>query len=284
MSGVLLRPIIGEPVLKIETDGKKILCIADLHLGLEVTFIEKGIGLTPQNEKILEKTISLIKREEPHELILLGDVKHNIPLNTVIEAVGVPRFLSELKKNVQVTIVPGNHDTGLKALLTKGINLEKASGTIRGTDTKIGFIHGHKKPKIDLLNCEIIVLAHTHPAIKFIDSLYNSFKEPVWVVNEIKTENLIKLYSKEKLSIIKNKQVKVIVMPAYSPLISGSPINVDRKDPLLGPLLKSSVMNIETSEIYLIDGTYLGKLSDIASVEDFYFEDKIKRSKKVTYF
>ena len=273
MSRSYFKPLINEPVLIINLKDKKIMCIADLHLGIETEFLQKGININTQSEKILKKTIEIIEREKIDELILLGDIKHNIPLNTTTEYIIVPKFIRELNKKVKLTIIKGNHDTGLKNLLPTDIKMKKTSGLILNNE-KIGFIHGHKKPDITLLNCKILILAHTHPAIKLVDNLFNSFIEPAWIINEIKTEKLHQLYTKEEFKKITNDKIKIIVLPAYNPLISGSPVNTNKEEPFLGPLLKSSIIDIKSSEIYLLDGTYLGNLSDIPQVDDFYLSKK----------
>ncbi|MHA1754429.1 MAG: metallophosphoesterase [Candidatus Odinarchaeia archaeon] len=269
MSLKLLKPIINEPALKIKLANKNILCIADLHLGYEITLIERGINLPSQHSFLLKKILNLIKTGVD-EIIIVGDVKHNIPLNTIIEAVSVPDFLNKITEQVNIKIIPGNHDTGLKALLPKQINLESSRGILLENKLKIGFIHGHRIPDPLLLKSDFLIMAHTHPAVKFIDKLFNVFIEPVWILNTIKAQDLVRLYPKNlHVEYEKDKEIKIIVLPAFNPLISGSPINLTDKKPFLGPLLKPPLIKVKESEIYMLDGTYLGKLSDLKRLEHY---------------
>lgn len=95
MARFSIKPILGEAVLQINVADKRIICIADLHLGIESVFIEKGLNLTTQSNKLLANLLSIIKGNRFDELIILGDLKHNIPLNTIQEYVEIPKFMSE---------------------------------------------------------------------------------------------------------------------------------------------------------------------------------------------
>ncbi len=53
-------------------------------------------------------------------------------------------------------------------------------------------------------------------------------------------------------------------MPAFNNLLGGTPVNIKATtDELLGPLLKNNFIDTKTAEIYLLDGTFLGKLKNI---------------------
>jgi metallophosphoesterase superfamily enzyme len=51
---------------------------------------------------------------------------------------------------------------------------------------------------------------------------------------------------------------QILVMPAFNPLCGGIAVN---RDPLLGPF--RSLMDIDNAEIYLLDGSSLGKVKDL---------------------
>jgi hypothetical protein len=62
----------------------------------------------------------------------------------------------------------------------------------------------------------------------------------------------------------KTGKLKVIIMPAFNDLLGGVPVNEKRpSDELLGPLLKNEFIDMEKSELYLLDGTFLGKLKNL---------------------
>ncbi len=53
-------------------------------------------------------------------------------------------------------------------------------------------------------------------------------------------------------------------MPAFNRLLGGVPVNVKKmSNELLGPLLKNNFIDMNNAEIYLLDGTYLGKLKNL---------------------
>ena len=63
----------------------KTLVIADLHIGLEYELRKKGIFIFSQYEKMKNRIISLLEKTKAKRIILLGDLKHNIPRATFEE-------------------------------------------------------------------------------------------------------------------------------------------------------------------------------------------------------
>jgi metallophosphoesterase superfamily enzyme len=51
---------------------------------------------------------------------------------------------------------------------------------------------------------------------------------------------------------------QILIMPAFNPLCGGVAIN---RDPLLGPF--SSLIDVDNSDVYLLDGSSLGKVKDL---------------------
>jgi len=87
--------------------------------------------------------------------------------------------------------------------------------------------------------------------------------EPVWIKSKIDQEKV-----KERYKVKKTGKLEVIIMPAFNRLLGGTPVNVKTtRDELLGPLLKNDFIDMENAELYLLDGTYLGILSNI--IRDF---------------
>jgi metallophosphoesterase superfamily enzyme len=69
---------------------------------------------------------------------------------------------------------------------------------------------------------------------------------------------------KEIYKVKKTGELKVVIMPAFNNLLGGTPVNVKKaSDELLGPLLKNKIIDMRNAEMYLLDGTYLGKLKDV---------------------
>lgn len=213
------------------------LVVADLHNGIEHAQFKKGVRIESDTKKKLARIKKLLERTKPEKLIILGDLKHNVPVTSKQEQMEIPGFLSELKRCVDdVIITKGNHDGGIERLIPPGIVL-----TDEFIECGIGYFHGHKKASEDLLSQQIIVCAHTHPSI---------------VLKDIR-KDLRQVWAEGPL---KNRGGKVIIVPAFDELAKGSPLNLSEP---LGNFLKNEV-ELGSLELYLSDGSYLGSLEDLA--------------------
>ncbi len=241
-----IQPIPNEPALFIK--NKKILVIADLHIGIEKELRSQGLNVPYQTKKMTDHVDSICKKYKPKEIIILGDVKHNIPSSTNQERNDVKNFLKKISEFGKIKIIPGNHDGNIKRLCDEEIKILPSEGFI---NKNIGFFHGHRWPSEKLMECEQIVLGHTHPTIMFTDRLgYNIF-EPCWVRGILIEKKLKEKYPNSKSPLI-------LVIPAFNPFCGGVAVN---KQGITGPI--GRIVDIKKSNIYLIDGTSLGKVKDI---------------------
>jgi len=233
----------------------KILVVADLHIGIEYELYKSGVNIPSQVAEMKKNIFDLIKKTKSKRLVILGDIKHDVPGISYQEIKEIPEFLRELSGRIKVEICLGNHDTYLKDILPEGIKLHDS----RGFKIKsFGFNHGHAWPSKELMSCDHLIICHTHPTIQFMDKFGYRIVEPVWIKTKIDKEKI-----KERYKIKKTGKLKIIIMPAFNRLLGGTPVNVKSKnDELLGPLLKNNFIDMKTAEIYLLDGTYLGKLKD----------------------
>jgi len=241
-----IQPIPNEPALFIE--GKKILVIADLHIGIESELKEKGVNAESQIRKMTEHLIRLCKKYKPNEIILLGDIKHNIPASTNLERRDVKIFLKEIQNLGVVHIIPGNHDGNIKWLSPDDTIIHRSDGFILDN---VGFVHGHRWPNEEVMMCDQIIIGHTHPTIMLTDRLeYRAF-EPCWLKGNFLKDKLFEKYPE-------SKNPEILVEPAFNPLCGGIAAN---KDGINGPIGK--IMDLENSQVYLLDGTSLGRIKDI---------------------
>ena len=241
-----IQPINNEPALYIK--NKKILVIADLHIGIEEELKEYGIHSGSQTEKLLKKIESICKKYKPKEIILLGDIKHNIPTSTYMERKDVKTFLNKIKSFAKIHIIPGNHDGNIDKIITNDIKLHPSSGFLIDN---IGFIHGHRWPKKEIFESKKIIMGHTHPTIMLKDRMKFKTYEPCWVKTKFFESKVKKRYS------IKNIP-DLLIIPPFNPLCGGISVN---KEGIVGPM--KNIADIKNSEIFLLDGTYLGKACDI---------------------
>ncbi|MEM2955888.1 MAG: metallophosphoesterase [Nitrososphaerales archaeon] len=275
----MLKIVPDEPALILETPSDKILIISDLHLGFEKALSSKGINIPSQTQKILDKLKSIIEKFSPSRIIILGDVKHGTLKIVPQEWFDVPQFFYKIKDLVKsVEIIRGNHDGGLKALLPKGIKIHPSKGIsiFDGKET-YALMHGHAWPYPNLLNCDVLIMGHNHLIIEFREHGFRMV-EPVWVMARWDRKKVAKSFLKYSGLKINDDPIasfkdafgfsignpKIIIMPNFNPLLGGNAVNVNDAT-LLGPLLYSRCIKLNESEIYLLDGSYLGHLSNLIS-------------------
>lgn len=244
------------PALFIEEIG--VLVIADLHIGIEYELYESGINIPFQIKQTTEAIESLIKKTKAKKLVILGDLKHKVPGMSWQELKDIPSFLDRLSSKVEVLICKGNHDDQIEKIVPETV---KVCGTKGFKIKKFGFLHGHTWPSAELMSCDYLIASHMHPTVQFKDKFGYKIIEPVWIKGKIDQEKIKKRYKLKKTG-----KLEIIIVPAFNRLLGGTSVNVQRKnDELLGPLLKNDFVDIDNSELYLLDGTYLGKLKNIST-------------------
>ena len=58
-------------------------------------------------------------------------------------------------------------------------------------------------------------------------------------------------------------KLETIIFPSFNPIISGVPLNIERRGRYIGPLLSSGAFDVRKAEAYMLDGTELGKIKQI---------------------
>jgi len=241
-----LQPLIDEPALLLKE--KNLLVIADLHIGIENELREKGLQVPSQTKLMEERLISLVTKHTIQDIIFLGDIKHTIPSSTHEERTDVKNFLSVMKSYGTLHILPGNHDGNINRFLAPGIQLHPSDGFVF---EGIGFTHGHRKPSPEVMHCDQVVIGHSHPLVLLIDRLgYRTF-EQCWLRGSPLPHILQEKYPESPTS-------QILLMPAFNPLCGGTAVN---QDSLLGPF--SSFIDVDNAELYLLDGSSLGKVKDL---------------------
>lgn len=143
------------------------IVIADLHIGIER---EIGININASINKLVENILKIAKSTKAKNLVILGDVKHEI-----VEIEKYLLYFFEGIKNEfeKIFICKGNHD----ALIEKNINFENVE--IKGSRgfklDRFGFFHGHAKPLEEVKKCSKIFLGHFQPAIKIDEKVEKCF-------------------------------------------------------------------------------------------------------------
>ncbi len=231
------------------------LVVSDLHIGIEYEFRKAGINVTTQTEDMQKRIAAHIKETNSKKLMVLGDVKHKVPGTTFQEERDVPAFFRGIK-NINIEIVLGNHDAGIKNMLPDNVKVYDSKGILRG---RFYYTHGHTWPDRSFVEADYVIMGHSQPQIEFRDSIGYRWVEKVWVIADLKKEIVKKHFGDfENLP-------KLIIMPAFNRFAGGFPLNRksghERKREFSSPITKMSLIN--KAKIYLLDGTYLGRLGDI---------------------
>jgi len=282
----LLKPVQPYPALLHRTRTQRTLVIADLHIGWEVALAQQGIHVPSQTPKMLKKLLQLIDLCKPSSLLFLGDVKHTIAKVEHEEWRDVPEFFEALAKKVnEIKVVLGNHDGNLEPLLPEKVQIVLSTGLAEGN---VGFFHGNAWPAPELLACRSLVMGHVHPTVAFRDPLGFRITTPVWVKAKLNREKLAKAFLKSAGIRIESKAnaptmlrqhfnvkmraLELFIMPYFNDFLGGRPINRSGRDrysksiEYLGPVLRSESVDLDNAETYLLDGTFLGTISQLKNL------------------
>jgi putative SbcD/Mre11-related phosphoesterase len=241
-----IQPILNVPSLFISSI--ETIVIADLHIGIETELREYGLNLSNQTHILKNNLIRLLRGYNPKNIVLLGDIKHNIPSSTIRERKDVKDILEIINSYGTIHIVPGNHDGNIKNLIPDSAILHPSNGFVY---ENIGFVHGHRWSSVGLMRCYQLIIGHTHPTIMLSDRLGYKTYEPCWIRGKF-------IRSKLKERYPDSNNPSVLVMPAFNPLCGGIAVN---KDGITGPF--GRIIDVKNSLVYLLDGSLLGKVKDI---------------------
>jgi len=278
-----IKLIPPHPVMLLHTRRERTLVVCDLHIGWERVLIQKGVHIPSQTPKIKKMLLELIKNYRPLNLIVLGDVKDAIAKVSVEEWKDVPEFFETMQNKVaNIQVVMGNHDGTLEPLLPERVEIIPSTG-IRVGD--VGLFHGHAWPAPELLECKSIVTGHVHPTITIRDPMGLKITRQVFVKAKCNPEKLAKAYLKYSGIKTKNDALKVLkerfnvklktstlfIMPSFNQFLGGQPINERdqskiRNRKFIGPILRSGCVEIDEAEVYLLDGTFMGKIGQLKSL------------------
>ncbi|MEZ0345718.1 MAG: metallophosphoesterase [Infirmifilum sp.] len=208
------------------------LVVADLHIGYEEALSEDGIFIPPvQASEIREMLARMVDETAASRIILLGDIKHEFGDVTRQEWRETSELLSYLLEDLKlkIDVVRGNHDNYLISLLKK-MNIPLHDPYL--LEGEILLFHGHKPLPIEGFEEKVktIVMGHEHPALTLRDELGARVKLKALLDGEYMGK-------------------RVLVLPALSPLMPGTEVNIERS--LLSPLLREA--NIENFRAYAVD-------------------------------
>ncbi|MGE5832239.1 MAG: metallophosphoesterase [Methanomicrobiales archaeon] len=268
------------PALVIE-GTERVLVIADLHIGIESDLDAHGVHVPSQTRGRLDRVLACIEAGRPDLVLLLGDVKHSVPLTTRQEYREIPTLLGEIRSRAPLRVAPGNHDGGIERFLAAGELLPMRGALIDG----VGYLHGHTYPDPSLLG-HLLVIGHHHPMISLRDEVGCALRDRSYLLTSV-DEDCLGLSEKGKREAEKKAgggraaaggkagggqtgggndteggerpPTRVLVMPAFNEFTGYDLTRMGESS--LGPL--SKCMDFPNAEVFLTDGTYLGLLGSL---------------------
>ena len=247
-----LRFIENSPALLVEQD-RRVLVIADLHMGIESGLERHGVHIASRSAARVDRVVACIEETEPDLLLLLGDVKHNVPVTSRQEYRELPGVLATFRDHVPIAVAPGNHDGGIGRFLERDELLFPGGTLIDG----VGYLHGHTHPAPELIG-HLIVLGHHHPVVSLIDTVGCAARaRPAYLYSGLDAGCEVETPPG-------GNRTRLLFIPAFNEFAGG--IDVGRlSESGLGPL--SRCIERETAEVFLADGTYVGSPATLCSAD-----------------
>jgi len=243
-----LEPLHGQPALFAEDIDA--LIVADLHIGIEYELFKAGAKIPGKTQELQENLIAALEETGARKLIIAGDLKHNIPVSSFREEREIPELVFNLLEHVDdIHLTPGNHDGGIQDYLPEDVKLHSSKGFSMGD---YGFWHGHCWPSVKVMASKNVIMAHVHPQVAFVDGVEARHAERCWVRGRWNT------LARERYRELGNEW---IMIPAFNDLCGGSHVNAmhERK---IGTVLRNELADIRKADMYLLDGTHIGKVKD----------------------
>ena len=256
--------------------GERILLATDLHLGIEYELAKMGISIPYQTDRFLGEFMDLVREHRPDRVVILGDLKHGVPITSFQEKREIPRFFRALLDEVErVDLVRGNHDANIQNLAPEEVEIHPSRGVLLGDGYRVAVLHGHAWPYPHLLAADLIVMGHNHPAVQLNTPLGVRITRRAWVrgsLDPVRLAEAVLGFEKVKVeedplatfeaafdTVIRSPQM--VIMPTFNDLLGGLPVNAETPKSLLGPLFRSGAVDVNDFDVYLLDGAFLGKVS-----------------------
>ena len=219
-------------------DGPTVV-LGDLHLGYERALEEEGMYIPRFNtESIRESLNRIICEYEPRRIVLLGDIKHDFKRTRYEGKEEVRRVIDLLQGAADVICVKGNHDNFLQNVLYDTGIMAVDYVDICGFRMEHGHVDTGKRP---------VIIGHEHPSVRIAGAVSGGVKIQCF---------------------LHMKKERIIVIPPFSPLSSGSDLSLAGPDTFMSPACRAA--DVSDADVYGISEfgmMPLGKLGEIESIE-----------------
>ncbi|MFQ3284419.1 MAG: metallophosphoesterase superfamily enzyme [Natronomonas sp.] len=239
----MLDPVPDDPAAVADCGDERALVVADYHAGIEVGLRRDGVELDSRAERRRERLSALLTRHPVDRVVFLGDIGDSIGTPGREERTELRNVLTALATEYPVTIVKGNHDGGIDAVVD-GIDGVEITGGDGARIGDVGFCHGHTWPAPPVVAAPLVCTAHEHPLVRLTDAVGGSRTERVWLRGQLDPGGFPDYDAVGD---------RLVVCPAFNDRSGGTVVN--ENDGFLSPFLPSG---LESGEAYLLDGTRLG--------------------------
>jgi metallophosphoesterase superfamily enzyme len=238
-----------------EGERKKFLVISDLHLGAETEIIKKGINIDSRGvyRDLLREIEELKALHSFNGIIILGDLKSSIVHITKNEWKTIPMFLKELSLDMDIFLIPGNHDVNINLLVPEPVIVCKSSGLVIDD---ILLIHGHTIPEKTQFNINKIIMGHIHPI--FINSNSVVHGKRLWIYLKVKKESIFGLKT--------TGITEIIIIPTFNRYFYSLRYHKETKSisPLIRQLIKKDA--ILSGLLFTLEGSLIGETQEIKNL------------------
>ncbi len=259
------EPIHGYPA--IHARDINALIVADLHIGIEYEMFKAGARIPGKTKELKGTLVKLLEETGAKTLVIAGDLKHNIPVSSFREEREIPELVHDLLEIVdEIHLTPGNHDGGLRDYLPEKVQLHSAKGFSIGD---YGIWHGHCWPSAKVMASKTILMGHVHPQVVFVDGVEARHAERCWARGR---------WTRAALERYESVGREWVMIPAFNDLCGGSHVNAQHERKI-GTVLRNGLADIRKAELYLLDGTNLGKVRDNLVTGERRYRANHRRSK-----
>ncbi|MFB6183247.1 MAG: metallophosphoesterase [Haloarculaceae archaeon] len=249
-----VEPLPDRPAAVATLDGERTLLVADYHAGLEERLRREGVELDGRGEQRRRRLLALLDEARAERLAILGDLGHAIGDPGRDERAELTALFEAIPADVAVTVVAGNHDGDLAALLDD-LDREVRATTAHGIRLgDVGLVHGHTWPSPHVLEADVVCMGHEHPVVRIEDEVGGVRKERVWLRGRLHPDPFVEYHDRD-LAI----DGDLVVFPAFNDLSGGTWINVEGQS-FLSPFLPDGLAD---GEAYMLDGTRLGPYREV---------------------
>lgn len=275
-----VEPIIGEAAAVADLGEVRALLVADVHAGIEAGLrYERGVELDSRADTRRDQLCALIDETAAERLVVLGDLAHRIGQPQGEERSELATLIRAITDRVPMTLVEGNHDSGVAAAFSETIDVIGPAGGLLAPDgtladpssttgdddsrvgcqPSVGVLHGHTWPNPALLGADIVCMGHEHPQVRLADTVGGSRVERAWLRGSIDPSSFIEEPRTDAAAVDQSTLPELVVFPAFNERSGGTWTNVDDHG-FLAPFLPDALAD---ADAYLLDGTRLGAFQEV---------------------